>query len=37
MKKDDLPKVGSCCWAVLEHLYYIPRKAAPLNHRKDTG
>lgn len=29
MKKDDLPKVGSCCWAVFEHLYYIPRKAAP--------
>ena len=29
MKKDDLPKVGSCCWAVFEHLYYIPGIAAP--------
>lgn len=29
MKKDYLPKVGSYCWAVFEHLYYIPRKAAP--------
>lgn len=29
MKRNDLPNVGSCCWAVFEHLYYIPRKAAP--------
>lgn len=29
MKKDDLPKVGSCCWAVFEHLYYIAGNASP--------
>lgn len=29
MKKDDLPKAGSCCWAVFEHLYYIPGIASP--------
>ena len=29
MKRDDLPNVGSCCWAVFEHLYYIPGNASP--------
>lgn len=29
MKRNDLPKVGSCCWAVFEHLYYIAGNASP--------